>query len=284
MSYQMTEEEFKLFSDFVGDYAGLEFNGSQEFLFQKRIKKRIDANKLNNPKEYYHFLRFDSGSSEELRKLINLLTVNETYFFREEPQIEVLLKEILPLIKKKNEKSKTIRIWSAACSTGAEAYSMAILILESGLFTSDEWKVVIFGTDINSDALQVARTGSYTEAAFRTTDAGIRKKYFKEAGQGRWEVKDNVKKMVKFSRLNLCNPAEISVMRGMDVVLCRNVFIYFSRESKKAVAEMIYDSLVPDGLLVIGQTESLFKVTTLYDIKPMSNVMLYQKPFLLAGK
>ncbi|MBI5178484.1 MAG: protein-glutamate O-methyltransferase CheR [Nitrospinae bacterium] len=278
MSFQMTEEEQKLLSDCVRGYAGLVFSGAQEYLFQKRIKRRMDANKLVSAREYYHFLRFDPRRDDEMRELINLLTVNETYFFRETPQIEMVSRELLPALKERRSREKTVRIWSAACSNGAEPYTLAMLVLESGLFQAGGWKVEIFGTDINSEVVQAARKGMFGVPAFRGTDEALRKKYFTPAGAGQWEIRDEVKKMVKFSQMNLHNRAQMRLMRDMDAIFCRNVLIYFDTEGKREVSEMFHDSLAPSGYLVIGQTESLFKVTTLYTIVPMTNVLLYQKP------
>jgi len=278
VSFQMTEEEKKLLSDCIHDYCGLVFSGAQDILFHKRVKKRMDVNKLASAREYYHFLRFDPKRTDEMRDLINLLTVNETYFFRETPQMEMFSKELLPLLKERNGGAKTLNIWSAACSNGAEPYSIAMLILESGLMADNSWKIEIFGTDINSEVVQAARKGHYTATAFRSTPDAMKKKYFAEIEPGVWEIGDAIKKMVKFSQINLHNPFQVKLMRDMDVIFCRNVLIYFAPEVKKTSCEMFYESLRPLGYLIIGQSESLFKVTTLYNMVAMTNVLLYQKP------
>lgn len=278
MSYRMSDEEFKLLSDFIRNYAGLVFTGAQKALFQKRVKKRMDANKLINAKEYYHLLRFDRNKNDELKELINLITVNETYFFREAPQMEVFKKELLPALKRYKEKEKRIRIWSAACSIGAEPYTLAMLIYESGLFLSGDWKIEIFGTDINTNALNKARKGVYSPSAFRVTKEKMKKKFFEHKSGGLLEIKRFIKHMVKYSQVNLFNPSQMSLMRNMDLIFCRNVMIYFDAEVKKKVAEMLYNSLSSQGYLVIGQTESLFKVSALFEIKPMSKVLVYKRP------
>lgn len=277
MSFQMTEDEIKLLSDYVRDNCGLLVHSPQEILFQRRVKKRVDANKLTTARDYYHFLRFDSKGTEEMRELINILTVNETYFFREAPHMEMFASELLPILKERNYDHKSIRIWSAACSNGSEPYSLAILMLESGLFPSSGWKIEITGTDINSEMVRSARKGMFTSSAFRTTPPEILEKYFTEVEKGCWEIADRVRKMVTFSQINFFNAAQMRLMREMDVIFCRNVLIYFDETGKKRVVEMLYDSLKPLGYLVIGQTESLFKISTLYDIVPAGNAILYQK-------
>jgi chemotaxis protein methyltransferase CheR len=273
----MTEDEVKLLSDYVRDNCGLLVHAPQEILFQRRVKKRVDANKLTTARDYYHFLRFDAKGAEEMRELINILTVNETYFFRETPQMEMFTRDLLPILKERNYEKKTIRIWSAACSNGSEPYSLAILLLESDLFSGLGWKIEIAGTDINSEMIRSARKGIFTASSFRVTPPNILTKYFTEVEKGCWEINDRVKKMVSFSQINFFNSSQMRLMRGFDVIFCRNVLIYFDDAGKRRVVEMLYDSLGPLGYLVIGQSESLFKITTIYDIFPTENTVLYQK-------
>jgi chemotaxis protein methyltransferase CheR len=276
----MTDEEIQLFRDYIRNYAGLVFVGSQYEIFKKRIKIRMEANSFSTAKEYYNFLRFDPRKNEELRELIDLVTVNETYFFRESMQMDAFNDLVLPDLKKEKEKLgvNKLKIWSAACSSGAEPYSLAILIKESGLFNSVLWKVEILGTDINSEILQVARQSAYSEPAFRATDKKIRDKYFQSDDKKLWKINDDIKSMVKFTHLNLFNHAQMKLMTDIDLILCRNVFIYFDDEGKKEIVKSFYNSLNPGGYLVVSQTESLFKITTLYSMKPMGKVLLYQKP------
>ncbi|MBI5637978.1 MAG: protein-glutamate O-methyltransferase CheR [Nitrospinae bacterium] len=278
MAFQMSEEELALLTGYIRDHTGLVFSGPQEHLFHRRVKKRIDANMLQSAREYYHFIRFDPKRGDEMRELINLITVNETYFFRETPQMALFKEELLPLLKEKNRREKTLRIWSAACSNGAEPYSIAILIKESGLFDGGDWRVDLYGTDINAEVVQAARLGLYNANAFRGIDEAIREKYFSLKEPGVWELDPGIRRMVHFSLLNLYNPAQIKLMRNMDVILCRNVMIYFDAEGKKRVSEHLYEALRPLGCLVIGQSESLFKVTTFYKMAPMGNVLVYQRP------
>ena len=278
MAFQMSEEELALLTGYIREYAGLVFSGTQEHLFHKRIKKRIDANMLQSAREYYHFIRFDPKRGDEMRELINLITVNETYFFRETPQMALFKDELLPLLKERNRREKTIRIWSAACSNGAEPYSIAILIKESGLFAGGDWRVELYGTDINAEAVHAARLGLYNANAFRGVDEAIRRQYFSQKEPGVWELDPAIRQMVHFSLLNLYNPAQIKLMRNMDAILCRNVMIYFDTEGKKRVSEHLYEALSPLGYLIIGQSESLFKVTTLYNMASMGHVLVYQRP------
>jgi len=280
MSFQMTDEEIQLFHDYIRNYAGLVFTGGQYEIFKKRIKIRMEANSFSTAKEYFNFLRFDVRKQEELRNLIDLVTVNETYFFRETMQMETFSNNLLPKIKEEKEKQgiKKLKIWSAACSSGAEPYSLAILVKESRLFDPVNWKVEILGTDINSEILQVARQGIYSEPAFRATDKKVWDKHFHTDDKKLWKVNDEIKSMVKFTHLNLFNRSQMKLMTEIDLILCRNVFIYFDDDVKKEIVKSFYNSLNPGGSLVVSQTESLFKITTLFDMKPVGKVLLYQKP------
>ncbi len=272
---KMSEEEFKLLSDLIYNYCGLTFTGSQKILFQKRVKSRVEKLRLSSFKEYYQFLKYDPKREEELKVLVDLLTVNETYFFREPAQFDALINFVLPEISK-NTPTKHIKIWSAACSTGAEPYTIAILLKEKKPL-DESWRVEIIGTDISISALEEARKGIYTEAAFRTTPPEYKKKYFTKTPEGYYKISDEIKRMVSFRYLNLLNKTQMSLMKNIHVIFCRNVLIYFDLEAKKKVVESFYQSLVKGGYLFIGQSESLFKVTNLYKLVPTSKVLLYKK-------
>jgi len=271
---RMSEEEFKLLSDLIYNYCGLTFTGSQKILFQKRVKSRVEKLRLSSFKEYYQFLKYDPKKEEELKTLVDILTVNETYFFREPAQFDALLNSVLPELAKSGYKN--IKIWSAACSTGAEPYTIAILLKEKQPLDSS-FKIDIIGTDISISALEEARKGIYTETAFRTTPPEYKNKYFTKTPDGYYQIKPEIKRMVTFRYLNLLNKTQMSMMKNIHVIFCRNVLIYFDVEAKKKVVESFYQSLVKGGYLFIGQSESLFKVTNLYKLVPTSKVLLYKK-------
>ena len=264
-------------TDLIYEKAGITFTGSQAPLFEKRALKRMDALELTSMREYYHYLKYDAKRESELTELLNELTVNETYFFREKPQLEVFAKEILPYLKEKNKLTKRIKIWSAGSSTGCEVYSLAIIVKESGLFDTS-WRIMFHGSDINTEVLNYARDGVYTESAFRIIDPAIQKKYFTETGEKTFTISSEIKKMVNFSHINLFNERQMKTMVGFDVIFCRNVLIYFDIESRKTVANSFNNSLHPGSYFFLGQSESLFKVTTLFQLKPMQGVLLYYKP------
>ncbi len=273
------EEDLLLIKKILYEQTGLAFEGSQWHFFKKRIIKRIEESKFKSVKEYFNFLKFDPRGKQELKDLYNLLTVNETYFFREFPQIKALIEVVIPELieKKKNSISKNIRIWSAACSNGSEPYTIAIMLKEKGYVPSGSVKFQIYGSDINTEVLNQARQGLFSEPDLRNTPSDIKEKYFTKRGSF-YEIDPDIKRMVTFSQVNLFNSSQVLTLRNMDVIFCRNVLIYFDMESKRKVAKNLYDSLVPGGYLFLGMSDTLFKVTNLFLLKPLKGVMVYQKP------
>ncbi len=224
-------------------------------------------------------MRYDSKSSEELSVVIDTLTTNETYFFREPYQLKAFSEEILPEIKARKEnntKDKNLYIWSAGCSTGEEPYTIAMLILESGQFR--DWNVEIFGNDISQRVLQVARKGIYTQSSFRGMDDRLINKYF-ERLDGKYKIKDEVKNLTRFGYLNLMDRGRMSLLRNMDTIFCRNVLIYFDPESKKKVIQNFYEKMDDGSYLLLGHAESMINISTAFILQHLKNDMVYRKPF-----
>ncbi len=275
---QIKEDELLLIRKLLYEQTGLAFEGSQWNFFKKRIIKRLEESKFNSLREYISFLKFDRRGKEELKELYNLLTVNETYFFREMPQLKALVEVVIPELfeRKSKEIIKSIRIWSAACSNGAEPYSIAIMLKEHG-FTDKGVKINIYGTDINSEVINTARSGIFSEPDLRNTPETYKKKYFTKKGSF-YELNSEIKRMVTFSVVNLFSKTQTSTLKNIDIIFCRNVLIYFDLESKKIVANNLYNSLNPGGYLFLGMSDTLFKVTNLFLLKPLKGVMVYRKP------
>ena len=167
----MGPEEFRLLRDFVYQLCGLHFTEDSKYLLEKRLNKRLQAHNLKSFKDYYYFLRYSPGKDQELTELIDLLTTNETYFFREDFQLRTFSDEILPELRERKERAgnRHLRIWSAGCSSGEEPYTIAMLLLDQPWLKG--WRVEVIGTDISQRVLQMARQAVYGESAFRTTDA-----------------------------------------------------------------------------------------------------------------
>jgi len=274
----MSEEEFRLIRDLVHGHCGLFFDHDTKYLLEKRLGKRLAEHNMTSFREYYHFLKYDKGREQELSDIMDVLTTNETYFFREAFQLKAFTEEILPEIKAAKEKKgeRQLRIWSAGCSTGEEPYTIAMLLLGMGCFTN--WKLEIFGTDISHRVLQHARKAVYGKSSFRTTEEGHIKRYFSEQ-DGCFRISDDVKRLVTISHLNLFDENRIVLLGKMDVIFCRNVIIYFDQVAKKKVVDTFYRTLREGGYLLLGHSESLLNTSTAFALRHLKNDMVYQKPY-----
>lgn len=273
----LPDDVFRLLRDFIHDYCGIFFDDGSKFLLERRLNRRLKERQLKSFDEYYHFLRYDRKREEELVSLIDNLTTNETYFFREGAQLKAFSEEILPELKERLAERKSLRIWSAGCSTGEEPYTIAMLMLESGDWWRD-WQVEILGSDINQRVLHTARRGVYKNGSLRATSAEMKAKYFVEEGKGNYRIIDRVRELVSFSYVNLLDPFKTSLIRDVDIIFCRNVIIYFDREAKKKVIESFYDKLREGGYLLLGHSESLINISNAFVLRTLKNDMVYQKP------
>jgi chemotaxis protein methyltransferase CheR len=275
----MSTEEFRLLRDFVYQHCGLHFTEESKYLLEKRLGKRVQHHRLKNFKEYYYLLRYGQQKEQELTEVVDALTTNETYFFREEFQLRTFTQEILPEIRARKEKEgdRRLRIWSAGCSTGEEPYTIAMLLLDQPAF--HDWQIDIIGTDISQKVLQTARKGVYGSASFRTTAPEQLQRYFTEA-DGKHRVVDRVRNLVSISYLNLFDTQRVALLGKMDLIFCRNVIIYFDLPAKKRVIDSFYQRLRPEGFLLLGHSESLMNISNAYVLRHFVHDMVYQRPSL----
>jgi len=271
----LEEEVFRLIRDFVRDYCGIYFDDDSRYLLEKRLSRRVRTLHFSNFREYFRYLLYHKNREEELTSIIDIITVNETYFFREQNQLKTFSEEILPELKDINKDKKRLRVWSAGCSTGEEPYTIAILVLEKGYFHN--WNIEIFGSDINQRVLQSARSGIYRKNSFRATEPYFLRKYFVEE-DNLSRISDNVKQCVNFSHLNLLDPFKVKLVGTVDVIFCRNVLIYFDYPSRKKVIDMFYERLADGGYLLLGHAESLINLSTAFSLRHFKYDMVYQKP------
>jgi len=273
----LPDDVFRLLRDFIHDYCGIYFDDGSKFLLERRLSRRLEQRQLKSFEEYYHFLRYDRKREEELTVLVDNLTTNETYFFRESPQLRAFSEEILPELRQTLEPRRALRIWSAGCSTGEEPYTIAMLLLESGIWWRD-WQVEILGSDINQRVLHTARKGVYKKGAYRATSPEMLAKYFIEEEKGNYRIIDKVRELVSFSYLNLLDPYKTALISNMDIIFCRNVIIYFDKEAKKKVIASFYDKLREGGYLLLGHSESLINISNAFLLRTLKYDMVYQKP------
>lgn len=272
---RLRPDEFHLLRDLVNGHAGLTFGDDSMYAFDRRLGERVVALELSSFDEYYKYLRFNVRGPAELEEAVELLTTNETYFFRQDYQFKAFANEVLPRLSEANAARRRLTIWSAGCSTGEEAYTIAIFVLESGLFRN--WELRIIGSDISRRAVAAARKGVYRSASFRTTPPEARRTYFSERDDG-VHVVDSIKKLCHFGQLNLLDSDRAAIVGRVDAIFCRNVLIYFDMRSRRRVIDNLYDRLVPGGYLMLGHSESLLNVTTAFELVHLKDDLVYRKP------
>lgn len=269
----ITESSFDLLRDLIHERTGIFYNNSAQEILIDKLTPRVLELGLNSFLDYYYHLKYDDLDGSELKVLFNLITVNETYFFREVDQLNAFSDLILPehVQKYPNEK---ITIWSAACSTGEEPYSIAMLLDEKGWLNSVD--IEILGTDASSTALSHAINGSYKERSFRNCPEEYRNKYFTQLN-GVWQIDSKLKHRVKFASVNLSNPLEVKPYASARYIFCRNVFIYFSDQKIMQIVNDFYENMPSDSYLFLGVSESLLKYKPPFRFVEVGSSFAYHK-------
>jgi chemotaxis protein methyltransferase CheR len=278
---ELSEEEFRLLRDFIHEKFGLFFDDGQRGTLRARLAARLSSLDLSSFEDYYHYLRFGPQRSEELSRMASHLTNNETYFFREQPQLQVFQEHVLKSIKERKARTgeRTLRLLSAGCSTGEEVHTLAMIVYDSGQFFWN-WEVDLVGLDVDAAALDKARRGTYFHNSFRGLAPAIRERHFAREGQGE-RVKEPLRRMIRFRQGNLMEAASFDELHPVDAILCRNVLIYFSDQAIRKVVEHFWRALAPEGYLLLGHAESLSRITDMFTPIRFPGAMIYQKP---AGK
>ncbi len=239
----------------LGARTGLNIRGQDRDSVLKAVLSRARKMRLCSPEEYLELVCADTGQSKaELRTLKGLLTFNESYFFRDKGQFELLASRILPEIIEQRKRERTLRVWSAGCAGGEEPYSIAML-LDKLMRKREDWDIRILGTDIREDLLKAAEKGLYKDWSFRGVDAGTRQKYFTRR-DNHWEIDRKIRDMVGFECFDLTtDECPSNDIHDMDLIMCRNVFIYYNREAIAAVVGKFAQSLAKGGFLMTGHGE-----------------------------
>jgi chemotaxis protein methyltransferase CheR len=271
----MTPVEFRLLRDLIHGHAGLYFRDDLLYLVERRLAPRVRALGLDGFAAYHRHLRFDAGAAAELEVAAEVLTTNETYFFREPVQLRSFGDEVLPALAAERAAERRLRVWSAGCSSGEEAYTIAILLRASGLFPG--WDLGVLGTDIARKVLAVARAGAYGAHAFRGVDAETLLRWFQPVGE-KWTVDEGVRRMVTFGHLNLLDAAAVAMVEPVDCIFCRNVLIYFDLPARRQVLRSFLRALRPGGWLFLGHSESLVNVTADFEMVQLEGDLAYRRP------
>lgn len=270
LTIKIKDDEFAELSDIIYKSAGIIFSSTKKYLLENRLSRRIQELNFNSFKDYIYYLKYDIKKNQEMITLLNLVTINETYFLRERPQMDYLINKIVPDLLNKGQRA--LKVWSAACSTGEEPYSIAILAKEAGILS--RIKLDIFASDINTEVIETATKGDYRSVSFRGVSPIIINKYFQKDGFIN-SISPEIKRMVAFYKANLMDRTASSKVGIADVIFCRNVLIYFDIEAKKRVIDMFYRTLKPGGYLFLGHSETLNKISESFDMMNFGTGIAY---------
>jgi chemotaxis protein methyltransferase CheR len=263
----ISSAEFAKFSEFFYRRTGILFDETKRYFVDKRLNDRIIATQSADFTAYFRLLRLHP-SGEETQILTNLMTVNETYFFREAYQFECLTEFILPEVLRYKRSGDPVRIWSMPCSSGEEPYSIAIHLL-------DKWEqinridVEILGSDIDTTILASARNGIYSPRSVQGVPESQMKRHFKPLRNGNWQISQDLRDSVEFIRANLNEPSD----------LARFSRIYFDDMSRRAAAEAFYEIMSPGAFICLGHSESMSRISSLFKVRKFGSTIIYQKPF-----
>ncbi|GHC90655.1 CheR family methyltransferase [Novosphingobium pokkalii] len=274
---RISAEDVVVFCDFFYKKTGISMDASRRYFIDKRLEDRMAANDCNSFREYLSLVKFQPGGAE-MQALINEMTVNETYFFREDYQFACLTRRMLDEIAdRKDPRRDRIRIWSIPCSTGEEPYSIAISILEDWPRASD-FDIEIIASDIDTRALARAREGIYQARALHRVSPRIRDTYFRKLDGENWQVVPSLRESIDFGVINVSSPTQMARMRGIDVIFCRNLLIYFDDLSRRQTAEHFFDALNPGGFVALGHSESMSRISNIFVPRKFPEALVHQRP------
>ena len=272
----MNEKQFNQLAKIIYERAGIHFPAAKKYVLESRLAHRLEELELEDYDQYISFLTMGPYQSDEFQEMFNRITINETSFFRNDPQLDVFEKQVLPQLLEARRPTKRLRIWSAACSTGEEPYTLAILVHRTLGVRLPDWHVEILGTDISERCLEAAAEAKYTEYALRTTNPLVRSRYFTQSGAYH-QLNPQVKELVSFELHNLKDRLAAKRHGTWDVIFCRNVMIYFDDAMKKQVLNMFADQLADDGALFIGHSETVRPGEAPLSALPLPQAFCYRK-------
>jgi chemotaxis protein methyltransferase CheR len=271
----MDDGVFLQLRNLIYEASGLHFDQKSKYLLERRLRARINELQLSDFAQYYLYLQFDRDRLDEMQRALDAVAIHETYFFREARALKAFSEEILPEIHEQNRATRTLRVWSAGCSTGEEPYTLAMLIAESGLF--EGWTVELSASDLSQRVISEARAGVYRPNSFRTMDVDRRGRYFTEASGGGLLIDEAMRASVNFGCFNLADSRRFDIYSNLDVLFCRNVMIYFDAAARRRTVTGFHHQLRPGGYLILGASESLVALNTPFRLAHLRNDLVYQK-------
>lgn len=272
----VADDEFRKFCEFIYRRTGMSYGEAKRYFIDHRLLERVAQTGSPSVQSYLSLLRFDT-TGRELETIVNALTVNETYFYREEHQFACLTRSILPDVVRRKRRGERVRLWSLPCSTGEEAYSIAIWLLENWPEV-DQWDIEIMASDIDTRVLAAAREGIYDARSVQRLPKAILGRYFQPLPDDRWRILDTLRGSIEFTQVNVADLNQMAAFRDVDVIFCRNMLIYFDDVSRREAAESMYACLRPGGYVCLGHSESMSRISSLFDVRRFEDAIVYQRP------
>tara|TARA_R110000868_G_scaffold241497_1_gene496128 strand:- start:108108 stop:108947 length:840 start_codon:yes stop_codon:yes gene_type:complete len=272
----MSTVQFTRLAQVIYDRSGIHFPEPKKYILESRLSHRLNELEMTDFDQYIAYLTMGPYQMDEFQEMFNRITINETSFFRNDAQLNVFEQQILPELLEARASTKRLRIWSAACSTGEEPFTLAMLLHRTLGVRFNDWHIEILGTDISEKALKVANNGTYNSYALRSTPPLIKSRYFTESGRD-FQLSDSIRSMVNFERHNLKDRLAAERHGTWDVIFCRNVLIYFDDDMKRGVVSMFDNQLADDGTLFIGHSERIKDLTDSFEQLPIPQGFCYKK-------
>ncbi|MCW2272888.1 chemotaxis protein methyltransferase CheR [Rhodoblastus acidophilus] len=272
---RITQQDFEKFYEFFYRKTGIVFTDKKAYFVERRLLERMQATGSETFRDYFSTVRFQA-SGEEWQQLVNTMTVNETYFLREEYQFDAMVEGMLPEITRNRPTGSAVRIWSTPCSTGEEPYSIAIHLLENWK-RADDFAIEIHASDIDTRVVAQARRGVYGPRSLQRLSTALRSKYFTALDDDQFRIREELRDSIDFDVANIVDPANMTRFRGMDVIFCRNLLIYFDDVSRRESVELLYECLNPGGFICLGHSESMTRISSLFRPRKFAETIVYQK-------
>lgn len=270
----LSADHLRRVCDFLYRRTGMSYGEAKRYYIERRVADCMGQAGIRSVPAYLTMLQADLAQAEAL---INSFTVNETYFFREQHQLRCLCHALLPELVARRGPGDLVRIWSVPCSTGEEPYSVAIWLLEHWPLV-DAYNIEIVGSDIDTKALAAADRGEYGERALNRLSAAERDRYFGPARAGLRQVIGDLRESVRFTQVNLVDAASMARQGRFDVILCRNVLIYFDDRSRLDASLNLFEALNPGGFICLGHTESMARISDRFAVRRFEDAIVYQRP------
>ncbi|VAX20942.1 Chemotaxis protein methyltransferase CheR [hydrothermal vent metagenome] len=274
----LTNDMFRILRDIIHDMTGILYDESKTYLLENRILRRLSDVGLESFDEYLDIIHNLDAHPQEKEAFIDLVTTHETSFFRNAPQLDIFINDALPqiLVEAERKGAGEVKIWSAGCSTGEEPYNIAMM-MEMSSVVPQNLKVRVLGTDISMLSIKTAKNGLFDSYSLRNAPYEYLHRFFTKVDDKKFMISSSVANSVEFCQLNLLDEEGMCKMSKMDIIVCRNVLIYFDLDVRNKVAKLLHRSLRDGGLLFIGHSESFSDLSEMFTLETRKGIPVYRK-------